>query len=228
MSTLASPSLGKLITNVRNFLNQPNPANSFWSDQELTEYINEAIRMYFAEVILNMEGQFIAVTTLGVTADQETVDLPSDFFSIRALYIQRTNGWDILAYSNDITAGFDTTSGGSLTYRPLYFFRGNKLVLHPTPNFTDASNLRLEYIQFPDMLLNGGDTLTSQISPIFKQLIEMYAVYKAKLKESTVNGVDMVSIPKSNLNEIYTLFKDVIQSRSKYPQYVVPFNPEGS
>lgn len=229
MATLASPSLGKLISSVRNFLNQPSPSNSFWNDQELTEYINEAVRMYFAEVIQNLEGQFTTVANLDVVNNSETVALPSDFFEARAVYIQRTDGYDILTYQNDITSGFDTNMGTSAnSYRPYYFFRGNSLVLRPVPNFSQTGALRLEYIQFPDQLLNGGDTLTNQISPVFKQLIEMYAVYKAKLKESAVNGVNMHQVPKENLQEIYMQFKDVINKRSKSPEFLVAFHPEGT
>lgn len=230
MATLSSPSLGKLITNVRNTLNQPNSSNSFWSDVELTEYLNEGIRMYFAEVVQNMEGQFQTYTTLDVVADNEEISLPTDFFEARSVFIIRNNGWEVLQYINDLTSGYATTGGGGSgpnTYSPYYFFRQNKLVLRPTPNFSQTGAIRLEYVQFPDMLLNGGDTLTNQISPVFKQLIEMYAVYKAKLKESMVNGVNMHSVPRENLNEIYTMFKDCINKRSAYPEFIRPFNPEG-
>ena len=180
MATLSSPSLGKLITNVRNLLNQPNPSNSFWSDAEITEYLNEAVRMYFAQVIANSEGHFTTTTDLNIVTDVETVALPTDFFEAKALYIQRNNGWDICPYVPDVTSGFTTNSGSSSNmYTPYYFFRSNNIVLRPTPNFSQTAVLRLEYVQFPDTMVNGGDTLTNQVSPIFKQLIEMYAVYKA-------------------------------------------------
>src|SRR6185312_13887116 len=144
MATLKSPTLGKLICNVRNLLGQPNAANSAWSDLELTEYINEGVRLYFAEVVKNSEGYFTTTTTLDVTSDTETVALPTDCFEVKALYIQRSNGWEILEYSNDITNGFLTNTGasGNNTYSPIYYFMGNNLVLHPTPNFTQTGVLR--------------------------------------------------------------------------------------
>lgn len=233
MATLTAPTLGKLITNVRNLLGQPNPVNSVWTDAELKEYLNEAIRMYFAQVIKNGEGYFTITTdpnnNLSYSANVETVALPVDCFEVRALYIQRNNGWEILEYRNDVTSGFmsSTGAGGGNTYSPMYYFLGNNLVLHPTPNFDGPNQLRLDYVQFPDQMINGGDSLSNQISPVFKQLLEMYAVYKAKLKQSMVNGTDLTAIPKQNLDQIYTLFKDTINKRSNYPEYVVPFNPEG-
>lgn len=227
---LASPSLSKLISNVRNMLNSPNPSNSFWTDSELTEYLNEACRLYFVEVSINNEGLFSAPpVNLDITGGQETVDLPSDFFEIRALYKNVSNGCMILPYQNDISNNF-INSGVTAddAYLPAYHFQGNKIVLRPAPGSSQTAGLRLEYIQFPDTLINGGDVMTSQISPVFKQLIEMYAVYKAKLKESMVNGSQMFAVPQQNLAAIYSTFREAIMNRSKYQQYVLPFNPEGS
>lgn len=229
MATLTSPTLSKVLFNVRNLLSQTDPTNSTWSDLELTEYINEAIRMYFSEVAKGSEGYFTTSSTLNIVSDVETVALPSDFFEMRALYIQRNNGWEVLAYQNNLTDGFNTNGGNSSnSYSPYYFFRGNSIVLRPTPNFSATGVLRIEYIQFPDTLVNGGDAMTNQVSPIFKQLIEMYAVYKAKLKESLGgNGLQLEAPAQRNLDQIYKMFIDTINKRSQFPEFTIAFNPEG-
>lgn len=236
MATLTSPTLGRIITSVRNMLGQPNAANSKWTDGELTEYINEGVRLYFAEVVKNYEGYFTISTdpnaggsgNLSYTANNELVALPTDCFQVKALYIQRPQGWSILEYVNDLTGGYanNVGSGSPNVYQPYYFFQGNNLVLRPVPNVTASNVLKLDYIQLPDQMVNGGDTLTNQVSPIFKQLIEMYAVYKAKLKQSMATGTDLTALPKANLNEIYTNFKNTIMPRSAYPVYTIPFSPE--
>lgn len=227
MATLTSPTLGKLITNVRNFLNSPNPANSFWTDQELTEYLNEAVRLYFAEVSHVNEGQFTTKTALNIVANTETVALPTDCFVVKALRKKSASDWLILDYVNDITNSYSTQGGsGSDTFVPYYFFRGNSLVLRPTPNFSETAGLELEYMQFPDMLAGAADSLSNQISPIFKQLIEAYAIYLAKVKESTVNGVVMHKIPQERLDMLYISFKEAVANRSRGPQYIIPFSPE--
>jgi hypothetical protein len=224
---LTSPTLGRLLFSVRNLLNQPNAANSFWTDAEIVDYINEGIRTYFAEVSNVDEGQFTTNSDLNIVAGSETVALPSACFEIKALYKKVANGYDILPYNNNITSGY-TTLGGTDTngYLPYYFFRENSIVLRPTPQFSETAGLRIEYIAFPDFLNGASDTLPAGVSPIFKQLIEMYAVYKAKLKESLVNGVDTTALAKENLNQIYVQFKSVIVNRSKYPIFTVPFSPE--
>lgn len=236
MSTLASPTLGLLISNVRNLLGQPNATNSTWTDAEITTYINEAVRLYFAEVVKNYEGYFIISTdpqaggsgNLSYTADNELVALPSDCFQVKAVYIQRPQGWSILEYRNDVTHGYwtNTGSGSPNVYQPYYCFQGNNLVLRPTPNVSATNAIKLDYIQMPDQMVNGGDAMTAQVSPVFKQLIEMYAVYKAKLKQSMVTGTDLTALPKSNLAEIYANFKNTIMPRSAYPLYTEPFCPE--
>ena len=241
MSTLTSPTLGKLITNVRNMLGQPNPVNSTWTDAELKEYCNEAIRMYFSEVCKNYEGYFTVSTdpnsgglgngglgNLSYTANNDLVALPSDCFEVRAVYIQRPQGWSCLEYRNTFTEGYWTNSGNGdpNCYQPYYFFQGNNLVLRPMPNMSGLNALKVDYIQMPDQLINGGDTLTAQISPVFKQLIEKYMIVQAKMKQSMVSGTDLTAIPKASLAEIYANFKNTILARSAYPRHTEAFSPE--
>jgi hypothetical protein len=224
---LSSPTLGKLISTVRNMLNQPDAANSFWSDAELTDYINEGVRVYFAECVQSMEGQWTKVADLNIVSGTETVALPSDCYEVKALYKKVADGYSVLPYQNFIASSYSTDAGasGGETYFPAYYFRESNLVLRPTPNYSESSGLRIEYIYFPESLVNPGDTMTVNVVPLFKQVVEMYAVYKAKVKESLVNGVDTTPLAKQNLSDLYTQFKDKISQRSAYPQYVTPWNP---
>lgn len=229
MATLTSPALTTLRVNVRNLLNQPNASNSFWTDAELDTYINEAIRIYFAELTKIDEGHFGVSVPLNITANTETVAMPSDFFAMRALYKKVDTSYTILSYRNNLNEGFTTDGGNNSTcYLPYYYFRGNSIVLRPTPQFSEAAGLLLEYIQFPDTLVTGSDVLTAQISPVFTQVVEMYAVYKAKVKESLVNGTQTSEIAKSNLADLHKQYMDVVQLRSKNPTAIIPFNPEGT
>ena len=229
---LTTPTLQMLLTDVRLMLNVKDPSNSFWSMDELTSYINEGVRVYFAECVLANEGYFTvksggSIPDLNIVSGVETVSLPSDCFQVKNLWIQINDGWSLLPYRNNLTEGYSTQGGSSLLgYYPYYDFQGNNITLYPTPNFSATGALRIEYIQFPDQMIWGGDQLTSQVSPVFKQVLTMYAVYKAKLKESLVNGVSMHTVAEENLNNLYLLFKNTIAKRSRNPQYVVSFSPE--
>ena len=226
---LASSTLGSYIVAVRDMLNQPNASNSFWSDAEITRYLNEAIRIYFLEITNNDEGFWTKTADLNVVANTETMALPADCFEIKAVYKAIPNGYVVLPYRNMESESYTTQGGtGSTTYFPSYYFREDSLVLRPVPNFSETAGIRIEYIYFPDMLANAGDTMSDNMLPIFKQLIEMYAVYKAKLKESLTNGTDTSALAKQNFNELYKLFIDTARNRSHYPQFVKPFNPENT
>lgn len=226
MATLTSPTIEELIENVRNMLNQPDSTNSFWSDAELTEYLNEGVRRYFAEVAPLFDGQFTTTTSLNLVANTETVALPTDCFSVKALYKTMNQGYSILKYRNNILDSYSTTTQSGDSYIPYYYFRGNNIVLRPVPGASETGGLLLEYVQFPETMVNGGDSLTAQVAPVFKDLIQMYAVTKAKTKESLVTGVDTTALAKSNLTDLYMAFKESIQTRAASTSSTLPFNPE--
>lgn len=227
MATLTSPTLERLITEARLFLRQPDATNSTWSDTELTVYANDAIRTYFLEINERAEGQFDKVINLDIVSDSETVDLPTDFFEVRSLYKKANTEYKIMKYVNDFTDSFTNQGGTSGTaYLPYYFFRGNAIVLRPVPNFSETAGLRLEYTAFPETLIWGGDQLTSGISPIFKELVVMYIVYKAKLSDSANNGdANGHTIVAAHLGDLYQKFKETVGYRSKYPITIKPWNP---
>lgn len=227
MATLSSPTIEDLILNVRNMLNQPSATNSFWTDEELSVYLNEGVRRYFAEVVLHMEGQFTALDDLDIVSGSNTIALPSDCFNVKQVWRKVPDGYEPLHYRNNIQEGMSSAqSAGGANYRPDYYFRGNYLVLSQTPGFSETDGIRVEYVQFPTTMVTGGDSLTAQVSPVFKDLIEAYAIYKAKLKESLVTGVNTTALALQNLNDLFTAFKEAIPNRSSSPSAIKPFNPE--
>lgn len=227
MGTLTQPALSTLRTNVRNLLNQPSSTNSFWTDAELDVYLNEAVRVYYNMIATMDEGYFLSQSDLNITSGTETVALPTGTMWVKALYKKVDNGYVILPYRNNLTEGYVTNSAGDAgSYTPSYYFRDNDIVLRPPPTFTETNGLRIEYMGFPDTLVNDGDLLTNQIPAVYQQVVEAYAVYKAKLKESFVNNVDTAAHPKAHLSELTQQLKDTIVLRSKNPTAVIPFNPE--
>lgn len=227
MSTpLVSPTTQDMLQAIRNMLGQPDPNNSYWTDGELLSYINEAVRIHFAELTGIDEGHFVTTALLNITSGSRTIALPSDFFKVKVLY-RVTDGANLpLTYRNNLNRSYDTTGNDSgQGYRPDYYFQGNSLVLMDTPGFSETGGLLLEYIQFPETLLNGSDQLTAQISPIFRQVIERYATYQAKLKESLGTGSTIPASLTQNLADLLQQFRDVVAIRSKYPTSTQPFIP---
>jgi hypothetical protein len=227
MATLTSPTLDRLILETRIMLNQQDATSSFWSDAELTMYLTDAVNQYFLEIEERCEGQFDVSVPLGVVSGTETVALPSDCFKVKALYANSGSGsYTMLNYVNNLTQSFDSSpSGGGSTYAPSYYFRGNSLVLRPIPGFTQTDALLLEYTQFPERMIWGGDSLTNKISPVFKELLVMYAVEKAKIKEDLTLGGNTSDKASMHLAKIEKKFLDTLGPRSNFPQFVKPFNP---
>jgi len=160
-------------------------------------------------------------------ANSDTIALPSNFFAARIVYKKINNGYVALPYRNNFTEGYSTQGGTSNdTYFPYYYFDDSNLIIRPTPNSSETGGIRIEYIHWPDQLVNGGDTLAAQFSPIFRSLLVAYAVYKAKLKESLVNGVALHSAAKDDLQIQYDNFRETIRRRSLALQAIIPFNPE--
>lgn len=229
MAVLTPPTIEDLIINIRNLLRQPRQDNSTWTDEELITYVNEGIRRYFTEVVVKNEGQFLATANLDLVSGEEAVELPSDFFGLRAVYRKVTDGYQVMPYVPDVNRSFSTISGTSgESYVPAYYMRKQSLVLRPPPTFSETDGLRIEYVAFPETILTGGDSMTASVSPIFKDLIETYAAYKAKVVESSTNGVNTYAPLKENLQDLMLAFRESIQNRAIYPNYIIPFNPEGN
>jgi hypothetical protein len=227
MATLSSPTIDDLIQDVRNMLSQPSATNSFWTDEELASYLNAGVRRYFMKAVEHLEGQFTTTVDLDIVSGSNTIALPSDFFSIKVLWRKNNGDYEPLAYRNNLSEGYITQgSSGGGNFSPDYYLRGNSLVLSQTPNFNETGGLKVEYVQFPETMITGGDSLTSQVSPVFKDLIIMYAVYQAKVKESLTNGTNTTGVALQNLNDLFTAFQDLIPGRSAFPTAIKPFNPE--
>jgi hypothetical protein len=227
LATLSSPTAQNLLTDVRTQLNQRDPTNSFWTDAELLGYLNDAVSVYFLEAAQANEGYFTTTSDLNIVSGTDTIALPADCFQVKRVLKKVTDGYVACDYRNTMTQGIATQGGSnSNSFIPAYYFRGNSLVLDPVPQFSETGGIRLEYIQFPDQMIYGGDSLTAQVSPIFKQLITMFAVYRAKLRESMVNGVNMYQVPADALAGLVPLYRDSLPKRSKGPTFVQPFNPE--
>lgn len=217
----------RLIREARILLNQPKAENSRFSDAELTSYANDALQQIFLTINEASEGQFDKSTTLDITNAVETVALPVDCFAVKALYKLQGTIWRRLEYRQNIMMDFDVsaTNSGSTTYEPYYYFRGNSLVLRPVPGFSEPASLTLEYTAYPNVLVFGADTLDAGMSPLFKELIVMYIVAKAKLKDDINGGGQGYQLAAAHRDDLFRQFKHQLMERSKAPNYVTPFEP---
>lgn len=227
MAQVIAPTLEKLIQDARILLNQPKAENSRYSPNAMTGWANDAIQQIFLTVNEAAEGQFDKTTTLNIANAVETVALPVDCFAIKALYKVQGTVNRRLEYKNSILLDYDNNSqnSGSTTYEPYYYLRGNSLVLRPIPGFAETAGLVLEYTAYPTVLVYGGDSLDNGISPLFKELVVMYIVSKAKMQDDLAGGGNTRVVAQEHMADLYRNFKHQLMERSKAPQYVSPFEP---
>lgn len=227
MAQVIVPTLEKLVREARVLLGQPKAENSRYTDAEITQYGNDAVQQIFLTVNEAGEGQFDKSTTLNIVNAVETVALPTDCFAVKALFKLQGTVWRRLEYRNNIMMDYDVSANnsGSTTYEPYYYFRGNNLVLRPTPGFSETGSLTIEYTAFPTVLVYGGDTMDTGISPLFRELIVMYMVSKCKLKDDLAGGGNTRGPANEHLADLYKNFKHQLMERSKAPQYITSFEP---
>lgn len=227
MAQVVAPALERLIRDARILLGQPKAENSRYTDAELTGYANDAVQQIFLTVNEAGEGQFDKSTTLNIVNATETVALPTDCFAVKALYKVQNQINRRLEYRQNTLMDYDnsSTNSGSTTYEPYYYFRGNNIVLRPIPGFSETNSLVIEYTAYPNVLVFGGDIMDSGISPLFKELIVMYTVAKAKLKDDINGGGQGYALAASHRDDLFRQFRHQLMERSKGPQYVTTFEP---
>ncbi len=232
---LVAPKLERLIRDARQLLNQPKAENSRFSDAELTSYANDAIQQIFHTVNEAGEGQFDQSTSavgnvsypgLNVTSGVETVPLPTDCFSIKGVWLTQGTVKRRLEYRQNILDDYTSTTAGQSSFEPYYYLRGNSLVLRPIPGYTSTDNpLTIEYTAYPSVLVYGGDSMDNGISPLFKELVVMYIVAKAKLKDDLSGSGQGYALACSHRDDLFRQFKHQLSERSKAPQFITSFEP---
>ncbi len=227
MAAVVQPSLERIIRDARTALRQPKAENSRFTDAELTGYANDAIQQIFAITNENSEGQFDKTTTLNIASGVDTVALPVDCFAVKALYKVQGTVNRRLEYRQNITQDYDnnSTNSGSTTYEPFYYFRVNNIVLRPIPGFSETNGLVLEYTSYPDVLVYGGDILTSGISAVFKELVVSYVIAKAKFSDDLSGGGSGYALANDRMLGLFASFRHEVSERSKAPQFVSSFEP---
>lgn len=145
---------------VRGDFNQAN-IGSFIQEADIDRWANEGYMAYTHRLMLTDQGYFEQTFPLDITAAQEQIALPT-IFDGRGKFMKTILLERVLATSR-VPLTFhrryneaNSTNGGlaGFSYLPTWKFRGNNIILEPTPTFTE---------------LNAGGTagllLTAQIMP---------------------------------------------------------------
>lgn len=152
--------LAKIREDARGNFNQATNGG-FISDDDIDTWANEGYIKYCLRLMLTDQGFFEKTKQLAIVAGQEEIDIPSAFTD--AIKHQKTTLLERVLPNDRIPLRFRrrydqanvyTGSGAAGTaYLPTYKFRGNKIILEPTPDFSEAASA------------SSGLLLTCQVMP---------------------------------------------------------------
>lgn len=150
----------EMIADIRREINQAS-SDGFLSSHEIAAFINRGQDAMVTR-IMEADQNFFEDTdqTLGFVADQEEYDLPAKVQNRKLTLVKRTDlnvpDGKILEYMPFQQAKRLLGAGGALadivTSDEVYYLRGNKIGIKPTPKITVATNLLLHYLQLPHEL----------------------------------------------------------------------------
>lgn len=143
---------------VRSEFNQRSSAG-FISNDEIDRWGNEGLYKYALMLMKASQGYFETTSLLDIVTAVETIALPSNFSSepslLSMVIVEKvlTNGRVPLNYRKRYNQVNPTTGQGSgEAYFPTYEFRGNSLVLEPTPVSSETDGIRITYKGLPPKL----------------------------------------------------------------------------
>jgi hypothetical protein len=119
----------------------------FISTDDIDRWVNEGYMRYVHHLMLADAGYFEQTFQLGITSGQEEIALPTIFDGrgkfMKSMLLERVNSTERipLRFHKRYNEA-NSTSGGlsGFSYLPTWKFRGNNIILEPTPTFTEAAS----------------------------------------------------------------------------------------
>lgn len=213
--------LGSIRTKVRRKIDEE--AASFWSDDELDDYINQAYRYYLNKLLELSHPILLTSTNLSIVAGTSTIALPSDYIEARLVEHTYPNYTRPLQYVERYDQVNGTSGNLSAGCEYTYCFMGNNLVLQPTPVSSEVGSatagIKLTYFYLPDDLSDDADEPI--FSALYHDLLVLNAVLQAKEKEEAVGNGGSDSAPfKRTLMELEEAFINSAEKPTSQREYV--------
>lgn len=165
--------LSDLILATRRYINEIDNTNSHFTDQEITDYLNQAVT--FLGTQMEWPEQ---VDTSTAVANQALYQLPNDFIELTDVYFNAVNPvkLEVLERADlgRISPAWQTDPPS--TPRVAYRFNRNTIGLYPSPdaNQTDYT-IQIQYIYLPGTLVNPTDT--PDLHTAFQICLPFYAAF---------------------------------------------------
>lgn len=177
---MATITLANLRTRARDRANMEN--SGFVSDSIFNSYINYSISDLRDKIASKVgEDYFATSSSSTLTAGQETISLPADFYKLLWVEILGEDGNYYQLKRFEVSEKPITYNGLSSPWMGIrYRLRADNLWLQPAAN-TGGKTIRLWYVPLPTELSADGDTLNGYNG--WDEYIVLHAARKALVKE---------------------------------------------
>jgi hypothetical protein len=187
----------------------PDNTSTFWKDSTLITYFNMVQNEISNEIIQTFEDYFVTQTTLSITSGCADYTLPARFMKVRRVEDFRTDD-PVEIFPSTINErntdwSYHTRTSGSYWIGG-YYIRGNQIVLHDTPTFTNSSAVRMFYVRALADVTAGSD---SSDIPAEHHRILVWGVYKHMLVQQQAD----TSIASGEYDKLLTRLKGYCESR---------------
>lgn len=195
-----SVTLTTMLANVRSLLDEPNPA--FWSNLELTNWINEAC----AEVARKIEWKRDQ-TTIAVTAEEQQVVGPTDMIRIYRLTFQQTDGDNTYTLEFRGMMEMDQIWGINQEWPanyPLYYTTWKvppalNIIMYPVPSVDGT--LTCYYYKTITPAVSGSDDI--DMLEGYEDIVIDYTMYRALRKDADPRWSEFQQTWKDKLDDLY-------------------------
>lgn len=178
--------LGNYRQRMRNYLQEQNPATSFWPDPFLNQLFNVAYRRRCTQLHMAFEGYFTMIATTDLdpnSSGQSRYAWPTGFQRETKLEIVRSDGTTVPLERQERHFQYNppaNQSGAGDSYLPTFRPVGGGFVLEPPPNNQAVlGGLRIEFLGIPAELVADSDTMHPDFPMIFDELVVLDAVVGA-------------------------------------------------
>lgn len=173
--------LTQITTNIRSLLDEPNP--QFWSNTELTNWINEAC----AEIARKTEWKRTSAN-ISVVAETQQYTGPTDMIRIYRITFNPTSSMDTYTVEFRGMMEMDQIWGINQEWPasyPLYYTTWKvppsiNIILYPVPS--QAGTLEVFYYQTITPVVSGSDDV--DILEGYEDIVEDYTCYRALRKDA--------------------------------------------
>jgi len=160
-------------------VNGADVVDSFWTDEDIIDYLVEAYEWCIQVLALNGEGEFQDAFTFDFVANQRLYILPADCIRVERLLRAYQGSFVPIEYSKSPTQVDAEGSSAVSMAQYTYSLHGMDIAISPVPTTDEKGALKLEYIKIPGMIKKTGEDTgnrpSRQFLPFWHRILVMWA-----------------------------------------------------